>query len=116
MLLFRVQTPIPVIFGGRRAAAVRVQGGVALLRDPGELFGCQDVSAGADKARVLHPALSPFKGSSADTSAAFKGLSLLGFLQAPLRDGFFFFFPLFKSCFKGGIALFSDVSCLTKFG
>lgn len=115
MLLFRVQTPIPVIFGGRRAAAVRVQGGVALLRDPGELFGCQDVSAGADKARVLHPALSPFKGSSADTSAAFKGLSLLGFLQAPLRDGFFFF-PLFKSCFKGGIALFSDVSCLTKFG
>lgn len=28
----------------------------------------------------------------------------------------FFFFPLFKSCFKGGIALFSDVSCLTKFG
>lgn len=79
--------------------------GIRLAR--GAAFWCQDVSARADNSRVLHRSL-----SAASKGAAFKGLSLPGFLRAPLRDVFL----LFTSCSEDGITSFADVSCLTKSG
>lgn len=97
-------------FWGRRAAAVPVQGG---LGDPGELFWCQDLSARADKARVRHPPLSAASKGAAPTPRRLSKASPRWAFSGPLSG---MFLLLFTSCFKGGIALFSHVSRLTKSG